>query len=188
MDYRRRRFLTQSSLLALGAGFSIDSLIAQTPQKQAPILLKELTPSELELVEASSMAMELESCFSSYSCAESSLLVALRYLGKPEELVWAAGGFGGGLGHGDLCGFLTGGMMAIGFQAGSLSVERKEAKKHCRQLVKKYWQAWTSMAPLHCSEILERREGDGACTRLGCLASAKLQSLLEPTRKSLVTS
>ena len=188
MDCRRRRFLTQSSLLALGAGFSIDSLIAQIPPEQPPILLKELTPSERELVEGSSMAKDLESCFSNYSCAESGLLVALRYLAMPEELVWAAGGFGGGLGHRDLCGFLTGGVMAIGFLAGSLSVERKEAKKQCRQLVRNYWQAWTSMAPLHCSEILEKREGDGACTRLGCLASAKLERLLEPLRTSLVTS
>jgi C_GCAxxG_C_C family probable redox protein len=188
MDDRRRRFLTQSSFLAIGAGFSLDSLIAQTSQKQHLPLLRELTPSEKEVVNGSSMAKGLVSCFSRYSCAESSLLVALRFLDKPEELVWAAGGFGGGIGHGDLCGFLTGGMMAIGFHAGSLSVERKEAKKLCRKLVKSYWQAWTSMAPLHCSEILERREGDGACTRLGRLASAKLQRLLEPTSKSLVTS
>ena len=184
----RRTFLTQSSLLALGAGFSIDSLIAQTPRKQPPILLKELTPSERELVDGSSMAKDLESCFSSYSCAESALLVALRFLGKPEELVWAAGGFGGGLGHRDLCGFLTGGVMAIGFQAGSLSVERKEAKKRCRSLVKNYWQVWTSMAPLHCSEILEGREGYAVCNRLGCLASARLERLLEPMSTSPVTS
>jgi hypothetical protein len=187
MDDRRRRFLAQSSYIALGAGFSIDSLLAQAPQNQHPPLLRELTPSEQELVDGSSMAKDLVSCFSSYSCAESSLLVALRFLDKPEELVWAAGAFGGGLGQRDLCGFLTGGMMAIGFHAGSLSVARNEAKKLCRQLRKSYWQAWTSMAPLHCSEVLERREGDGACTRLGCLASAKLQRLLEPTSKSLVT-
>jgi hypothetical protein len=188
MDYRRRRFLTQSSFLALGAGFSIDSLIAQTTPPRHPTLLKALTPSEQEFVNGSSMAKDLVSCFSSYSCAESSLLVALRFLGKPEELVWAAGAFGGGLGQRDLCGFLTGGMMAIGFHAGFLSMERKEAKKLCRQIRKSYWEAWTSMAPLHCSEILERREGDGACTRLGCLASAELQGLLEPTRTSLATS
>ena len=37
MDRRRRTFLTQSSLLALGAGLSIDSLIAQTPPEQPPV-------------------------------------------------------------------------------------------------------------------------------------------------------
>lgn len=42
------------------------------------------------------------------------LLVSLRYLRKPEELVWAASGFGGGLYHKDLCGFLAGRIMALG--------------------------------------------------------------------------
>ena len=67
-------------------------------------------------------------------------------------------------------------------------MERKAAKKRCRMMVKQYWQAWSSMAPLHCSEILEGRKGYKVCDRLGRLAAAKLEQILEPVKAGQLTT
>jgi hypothetical protein len=84
--------------------------------------------------------------------------------------------------------------MAIGLSSGMLKKERIEAKEHCKQTVKQYWKWWTSMAPLHCSEI--RREdtsskkstsskestGYKVCQCLGQLASVKIEELIKPAK------
>jgi hypothetical protein len=176
----RREFLASSSLLLLSAG----SLKAVPfPLQTAPkgsSLGEELSPAELEIVNNSIMAMDVDAYLGKgYSCAESGLIVALRFMKKPEDLVWAAGGFGGGMGHQDLCGFLTAGVMAIGICTGALTVEKKEAKERCSRGVNEYWSWWTSTAPLHCSEIREGHKGFKVCSRLGKLASAKLENILK---------
>jgi len=185
----RREFIASASFLALGGqmfGLSpFSSQSAQAPQE----LKEELTPEELKFVERSIMAKDLKNYFhEGYSCAESLLMVSLRFLGKPEELVWLASGFGGGLYHKDLCGFLTSGVMAIGLSSGMLDKERAEGKEHCKQNVKQYWKWWTSIAPVHCSEI--RKEGTSSkedtdykvCQRLGQLASVKIEELIKPAK------
>jgi hypothetical protein len=174
----RRDFIATSSFWALGTSLVGGDFCAQESATKEPELLEELTAEELELVEGSVMAKDLNNYFEKgYSCAESGLMVALRHLEKPEELVWVAGGFGGGLGRRDLCGFLAAGVMAIGLAAGDLPLDRKEAKQKCRRMVKDYWQTWISMSPLHCWEIREGRTGFKVCRRLGMLASARLETL-----------
>ena len=191
----RREFIASASFLFLGerllsmSPFSSQS--AQAPQE----LKKELTPEELKTVEKSIMAKDLENYFvKGYSCAESLLTVSLKFLGKPEELVWIASGFGGGLYHKELCGFLTSGVMAIGLSSGMLKKERLEGKEHCQQNVKQYWSWWTSAAPIHCSEIRKEdtsskesassKESTGykVCRRLGQLASVKIEELIKPAK------
>jgi len=108
------------------------------------------------------------------------LAVALRYLKKSEDLIWAAGAFGGGLGNKDLCGFLTGGEMAIGIYAGEQKLERKAAKEICNLKGREFWQWWISEAPLHCAEIREGRTDNKVCRRLGKLAAAKIEDLIRP--------
>lgn len=185
----RRDFVTVSSLMMLGAGLGEASLFAQSYPSTSPKLLEELTPDEREYVGLSTMAQDLDNFFGKgYSCAESGLAVSLRYLEKPDHLLWVAAGYGGGLGHRDLCGFLTSGVMAIGIAVGSLPVERRVAKKCCRLMVKQFWQAWSSMAPLHCLEIREGRKGYKVCDRLGRLAAAKLERILEPMTAGQVTT
>ncbi len=105
-------------------------------------------------------------------------MVSLRLMKKPEELVWVAGGFGGGMQHQDLCGFLTAGFMAIGLHSGTLNIEKKDAKARCSQNVNSYWSWWSSTAPLRCSAIREGRKDFKVCLRLGKLASIKLEELL----------
>ena len=183
MSGGRRDFIATTSLLMLGTVLPSSSSFAGPSSSMKPQLLEELTPAERELVGRSTMAQNLEDYFGrGLSCAESGLAVSLRYLEKPEDLVWVAAGYGGGLGHRDLCGFLTAGVMAIGLAAGGLPVETKAAKQRCRLMVQQYWEGWSSMAPLHCSEIREGRQGYKVCARLGRLASAKLERILEPIR------
>jgi len=184
----RREFIASASFLALGGKmFGISPFSLQSAQI-AKELKEELTPEELKIMEKSVMAKDLENYLGKgYSCAESLLMISLKFLGRPEELVWIASGFGGGMYHKDLCGFLTSGVMAIGISSGMLKKERAEGKECCKQGVKQYWQWWTSMAPVHCSEI--RKEANSkedkeykVCTRLGQLAAVKIEELIKPAK------
>jgi len=175
----RRDFVATSSFFLLAARLGGASGMSQQATPRGPDLKEELTPAEMEIVRNSVMAGELGNFFGKgYSCAESGLAVALRYLKKPDDLVWFAGGFGGGLYQQDLCGFLTAGAMAVGLHAGTLPLERKAATQVCVRNVREYWQWWASEAPLHCAEIREGRTDLKVCHRLGRLACARLEEAL----------
>jgi hypothetical protein len=175
----RRTFVASiSGILAGYPLFGAPSLLSPSIQ-ETQNLPEELTSKEKEWVEKSSMAKDLENFFGKgHSCAESLLMVSLKHLDKPEELVWAAAGFGGGMTQKDLCGFLTAGIMGIGFAAGELKIERKEAKKHSSKLVKEYWKWWKSVAPLKCSDIRTPETSSKVCARLGKLAATKIEELI----------
>ena len=83
------------------------------------------------------------------------------------------------MGHQDLCGFLTAGIMAIGLFVGTQKIDKKAAKTLCSGKVKEYWDYWASIAPLHCAEIRQGHKGFNVCQRLGKLASIKLEGLLK---------
>ena len=176
----RRKFITSASFLMLGGRlWERPAAASRTPQA-VPQLKEELTSDELMIVKDSVMAQDLENYFGDdYSCAESLFMVSLKFLKRSKKLVWIASGFGGGLGNGDLCGFLTGGVMAIGLKSGMLKEQRWYAKEVCAHKVDEYWKFWTSIAPLHCSEIWGETRNPKVCLRLGMLASAKLEQLLE---------
>ena len=188
VNMHRRKFLLSSSiLLSATAVLETSSLLAQTTPEGSPAdlprgpdLPEALTPEELARVKNSVMSEDMQNFWGKgYSCAETGLMVALRFMKKPEDLVWAAAGFGGGMGHQDLCGFLTSGIMAIGLHAGDLKVEKSAAKRRCSQAVHEYWTWWLETGPLHCPEIREGHEGFNVCHRVGRLAAAKLESLLK---------
>ena len=177
--HRRKFLLTSSFLLSATAVLETSSLLAQTTPK-GPDLLEALTPEELAQVKKSIMSEDMLNFWGKgYSCAETGLMVALRFMKKPENLVWAAAGFGGGMGQKDLCGFLTSGIIAIGLHAGDLDMEKRDAKTHCGRTVREYWTWWVETAPLHCSEIREGHQGFNVCARIGRLAAAKLESLFK---------
>jgi hypothetical protein len=176
----RREFITSAALLALGRralglpGFSRQS------ERANQELREELSVEEKKLVEGSAMAQDVENYFGKdYSCAESLLLASLRFLGRPEDIFWAASGFGGGIYHRDLCGFLTSGVMALGLSAGMIKKERKESKDECVRAIKQYWEWWSSLAPLHCSEIRKEGTSSNVCRCLGLLSSAKIEELIK---------
>jgi len=183
LDIPRRIFMTSIPSFVLGTGFLSSSLYPHGFFQEMPDLKEELTPDELRWVESSIMARDLKNYFGEgYSCAESLFMVSLRLLKKSEELVWAAAGFGGGLYHKDLCGFLTAGIMAIGLSSGMLNKERREAKDHCGQQVKDYWKWWQSVAPLRCADIRTEGTSSSVCRRLGQMAAAKTEALIKAVK------
>ena len=174
----RRIFLRSGSGLMLGSYLSAKTSQDNKSEKR-PVLLEELTDKEKVWVGQSDMAKDLDGYFGEgYSCAESILITSLRHLKLPEECVWAAAGFGGGLYHRDLCGFLTGGIMALGFQAGQLEKDRTEAKAVCADKIEEYWKWWQTTAPLECKDIRPPGSSSNICSRLGKLSAAKVNSLL----------
>jgi len=179
----RREFLAASPLIVLSAALPDVSQDARQAAPPKPALTDELSAAELKIVGRSKMAADVVNFFGKgHNCAESGLLVALRFLNKPQELEWIASGFGGGLQHRDLCGFLTSGVMALGLHAGTGRMDAREAKAACARRVRAYWQWWTTTAPLHCAEITQGRTDLRACERLGRLATAKIEELITEAR------
>lgn len=173
----RRGFLNCASTLMLGTYFLGSAPLERAQETQE--LPEELTPEEQKAVENSVMARDIKNYFGKgYSCAESILMVSLRFLKKPEELAWAASGFGGGMYHRDLCGFLTGGIMGIGLKTGMFKKTREEKKEICKNLVDQYWSWWSSLVPSRCSEIRKDETSPRVCRRLGLLAAAKIEELI----------
>ncbi len=176
----RRDFVSSIPGILIGAGLLNKSAYPCAEIQEKPELKEELTPEELKWVEQSSMAKDINNYFGEgYSCAESLFMVSLRFLKKPEELVWVAAGFGGGMYNKDLCGFLTAGIMAIGLSSGMLKKERREAKDHCGVQVKDYWKWWQSVSPLRCADIRTEGTSSNVCRRLGQIAAAKTEDLIK---------
>jgi hypothetical protein len=173
----RRTFMASGMLLGntlFGLALDLGSKI-QTVQKAKEKLL----PDEKKWIDDSTLAKDIQNYFGKgLSCAESLFLVSLRHLGKPEEWVWAAAGFGGGMYNRDLCGFLTGGIMALGCASGALKMPRKEAKEYCGGLVKQYWDWWGLQAPYRCAELRTDETTSAVCVNQGLLSAAKIEELL----------
>jgi len=184
LSMSRRTFIASGMLLG-NTLFGMPLVLGsntQVSQKAKETLLSD----EKKWIDDSTLAKDLGNYFGQgFSCAESLLMVSLRYLRKPEELVWAASGFGGGLYHKDLCGFLTGGIMALGFASGMLKMPRKEAKEYCGGLVKEYWKWWELQAPYHCAEIRTEGTTSSVCMNLGLLSAAKIEELLRPVKNKV---
>ena len=180
LEIPRRDFVSSIPGILIGTGLLSTSVYPCWDIQEKPELKEKLTPEELKRVEQSSMAKDITNYFGKgYSCAESLFMVSLRYLKRPEELVWVAAGFGGGMYHKDLCAFLTAGVMAIGLSSGMLNRERKEAKDHCGAQVKEYWKWWKSVSPLRCADIRTEETNSSVCRRLGQIAAAKTEDLIK---------
>jgi C_GCAxxG_C_C family probable redox protein len=180
VEIPRRTFVSSIPGILIGTGLLSHPAYSLVDIQEKPDLKEELTPDELKWVEQSSMAKDITNYFGEgYSCSESLFLVSLRFLEKPEELVWVAAGFGGGMYNKDLCGFLTGGIMAIGLSSGMLKKERKEAKDHCGVQVKEYWKWWQSISPPRCADIRTEGTSSSVCRRLGQIAAAKTEDLIK---------
>ena len=123
-------------------------------------LFAPLAPEEEKTADSSVMVKQILNA-KGCSCAESILLAALRTLKQPEELLHSAAAFGGGMGHRDLCGFLTGGFMALGNAAGIRRKDRGEMKALAGKLCGEYWDWWQALAPFHCRELKPLYDKEG---------------------------
>jgi C_GCAxxG_C_C family probable redox protein len=115
--------------------------------------------------------------------ADSLFLSAVKFLKQPEDLVRIATPFGGGMGQKDLCGYLTGGFMAIGLFAGASKGGDRAARQKTSRLAKEYYDWWTSNYPVHCKEINKSRTEPCDYKAMGQKTSAFLQTLFERESK-----
>lgn len=125
---------------------------ADVREKPAIRLYDPLTPEELEAAQSSDLVKQILEVRGG-SCAETALLAVLRHLDLPEERLHSAMCFGGGILHQDLCGLLTGGIMALGNAAGAHHGERRVMKRRANQMTRSYWQWWKRHAALHCRKL-----------------------------------
>jgi len=86
------------------------------------------------------------------------------------------------MGQGDLCGFLTGGVLALGLLFGRTKGEERVKRGKCRSMTSEYYNWWKGNFSLHCSDI--RKLGvKGGCKTVGRKASSCLEGLIEKELK-----
>jgi len=113
-----------------------------------------------------------------FPCSEMMLLGALRRFDLPEDRLDAAAVFGGGVGKRDLCGFLTGGLMAIGIAAGGRYPDRSQLHTVGRRASNAYWDWWLTRGDLHCMGPLTTHETPEEFVRMAQRAAVKLEGVL----------
>jgi C_GCAxxG_C_C family probable redox protein len=179
-DSDRRQFLHSLSGLVIGSSILTTLVQTQDQVQQGQRFRDPFDSRELEQIQNSVMAGDITASMGQgFSCAELILRVSLRFLKKPEEYLHASAAFGGGLGQGDLCGFLTGGMMAIGFAAGMMESDLRALHSNARERGSEYWKWWQEWGPLHCSDLRQQYNGTEEFLRLGQRAAMKIESLIE---------
>jgi len=137
-----------------------------------------------EKEEKGKLAEEMEVNYNTrgFSCAESIFRAAVTTYGESEELVRLATPFSGGMGQRDLCGFLSGGVLAIGLLFGRTKPDENAKKGKCISLASEYYKWWNSNFPLHCSDI-RKFGGKEMCTQNGRRAARYLEELIEKELK-----
>jgi len=113
-----------------------------------------------------------------YPCSEMMLLAALRRFDLPEQHLDSAAVFGGGVGKRDLCGFLTGGLMAIGIAAGDRYPNRSHLHTVGRRAANAYWDWWLTRGDLHCMGPLTTHETPEEFVRMAQRSAVKLEEVM----------
>ena len=94
--------------------------------------------------------------------ADSLFLSALKYLKQPEDLVRIATGFGGGMLQKDLCGYVTGGVMAIGLGLINYNprTDNPEARKVVTAATKQFYRWFEAeIGHARCYDIRDSKLG-----------------------------
>jgi C_GCAxxG_C_C family probable redox protein len=146
---------------------------------QLPGFAGQFSPEEAEAVAGSAMAREIAGLNGKgYPCSEMMLLAALRRFGLSENHLDAAAVFGGGVGKRDLCGFLTGGLMAIGFVVGDRHEDRSKVHQVGRKASNQYWEWWMTRGDLHCMAPGTTHENSEEFVRMAQRCAVKLEGIL----------
>lgn len=172
--------LTVLATPSLAHGLSSPRRRPSTGQEgPGPGFLAPFSPEEAAAVAASPMAREIAGLEGKgYPCSEMMLLAALRRFDLPEEHLDAAAVFGGGVGKRDLCGFLTGGLMAIGFASGHRYRDRRAVHQVGRRASNAYWDWWLSRGDLHCMGSGTEHEDAEQFVRMAQRGALKLEEVL----------
>lgn len=178
----RRKFVGSVCPLVLG-GMTLPLAPALAQQQDLPGFWSAFTPDEQATIDRSQMARSIPGYLGQgLGCAEICLAASVDFLGESRDWLDAAAVFSGGLGQQDLCGFLTGGMMAIGVAAGTSFEDRTALKDFARPRAQQYWEWWTSRGPLHCRELTRLYEGREEFIRMGQRVAAKVEQLITPAQ------
>jgi len=180
----RRRFVSALPLTVLATPYSMSALDVgpggEGPKQTQPIGFSgPFTEDEAVAVAASPMAQEIAGLNGKgYPCSEMILLAALRRFDLPENHLDAAAVFGGGAGKRDLCGLLTGGLMAIGFAAGEKNADRGQVHQVGRAASNAYWDWWLTRGDLHCMGAGTTHETSEEFVRMCQRAAVKLEDVM----------
>ena len=151
----RRQWLGIAAGALASAPAWVGAQKASGEHEPQPNLVRELSPNENEAARSSRLvahALQLKRD-GGYNCAELILTAAIKCYDLPPQTSEAAGAFGGGIGHGELCGFLTGASMALGALAFKGGGERTEVKKRLKGWNDAWWAWWKPLAPLNCRDL-----------------------------------
>ena len=107
-----------------------------------------------------------------FNCCQSTLAAFADRLGVPEETALRLGaGFGSGAGTGELCGTITGSVMAMDLIAGGDPIQdpagvKRQAARRAKELQKRFSERFGA---LRCRELLknEKEESSDAVRALG---------------------
>lgn len=180
----RRRFVSALPLTVLATPSSMSALDVHpggegAKQTQPLGFSGPFTEDEAVSVAASPMAQEVAGLNGKgYPCSEMILLAALRRFDLPENHLDAAAVFGGGAGKRDLCGLLTGGLMAIGFAAGEKYADRAQVHQVGRAASNAYWDWWLTRGDLHCMGAGTTHETSEEFVRMCQRAAVKLEEVM----------
>jgi len=191
-DVSRRKFVSALPLTVLSAPSVLSGCQpgeeAEPAQEPAPILQTQaqgpgfigaFSEEEAARVAASPMAQEIAALGGQgLSCSEMILLAALRRFDLPEDHLDAAAVFGGGIGKRDLCGLLTGGLMAIGIGAGQRFPERSQMHQVGRNASNAYWDWWLTRGDLHCMGYGTAHETSEEFSRMCQRAAVSLEKVM----------
>jgi C_GCAxxG_C_C family probable redox protein len=177
-ELKRRHFLKSISIAAV----SYPTLSCSRGSYENG-LWKDFTEEEEKIIAQSEMAQQINKWAKrKYSCAESIYYCALEYLGQPLEYGSAAMGFGGGMGKDSLCGFLTGGFMAIGAASQMLHQKHSDAYKYNRKLSNQFWEWFEEHGPVMCDDLVKHYSGE-QYDIMGMRVAAYVENLISPAKK-----
>ncbi len=91
-----------------------------------------------------------------YNCAQAVFSTFAKELGLDKETAYKiAASFGGGMRQGEVCGAITGALMAIGMQEGNYDIEDKDSKEHIRQLTVEFFEEFREKhGQILCRDLL----------------------------------
>jgi hypothetical protein len=180
----RRRFVSALPLTVLAAPTALSAGVScpeeAGAQQSRPLGFSgPFTEAEAAAVAASPMAQEIAGLNGKgYPCSEMILLAALRRFDLPESHLDAAAVFGGGVGKRDLCGLLTGGLMAMGLAAGEKHADRAEVHRVGREASNAYWDWWLTRGDLHCMGPGTTHETSEEFVRMCQRTAVKLEAVM----------
>ncbi|MBE6997998.1 MAG: C_GCAxxG_C_C family protein [Ruminococcaceae bacterium] len=129
-------------------------------------------------IEEKSTAYHARGC----NCCQSVLCTLGEYTALPEATAIALGcGFGGGMLSGNVCGAVTGAMMALGAActAGAdPAAEKPKGTRLCKELQKRFQAQFGSML---CAEILQAN-GHAICDRCIAFAAGAAEELIRENK------